>query len=105
MILIFNKESPILVDQFIEDAFEYDLDAVCDGKDIYIGGILQHIEAAGIHSGDSAAVFPPYKSSKKIIEEMKIAALKISRKLNIQGFMNIQFCCKRWKPICNWSKP
>lgn len=92
--IVFNEDSPILVDQFIEDAFEYDLDAVCDGQDIYIGGILQHIEAAGIHSGDSAAVFPPYKSTPQIIEQMKTAALEISRSLNIQGFMNIQFAVK-----------
>ena len=66
-----SPEAPVLVDQFLEDAFEYDLDAVSDGKSIYIGGILQHIEAAGIHSGDSAAVFPPYKSKPEILDQMR----------------------------------
>jgi carbamoyl-phosphate synthase large subunit len=93
----FDKEHPILIDQFIEDAFEYDLDAVSDGTDIYIGGILQHIEAAGIHSGDSAAVFPPYKSSPQIIEEMRVATLKIARRMNLVGFINIQFAVKNEK--------
>jgi carbamoyl-phosphate synthase large subunit len=90
----FDKDHPILIDQFLEDAFEYDLDAISDGEDIYIGGILQHIEAAGIHSGDSAAVFPPYKSSESILEEMRVAALKIARKMNLIGFLNIQFAVK-----------
>ena len=71
--------------------FEYDLDAVSDGQSLYIGGILQHIEAAGIHSGDSAAVFPPYASNPKILEQMRVAALAIARSLQVKGFMNIQF--------------
>ncbi|MBI9098172.1 MAG: carbamoyl-phosphate synthase large subunit, partial [Spirochaetaceae bacterium] len=89
-----SNESPLLVDQFLEDAFEYDLDAVADGKNIFIGGILQHIEAAGIHSGDSACVIPPYKSTKKILDEMEQAAWSISRELDVQGFLNIQFAVK-----------
>ena len=84
-------ESPLLVDHFLEDAFEYDLDAVSDGTSIHIGGILQHIEAAGIHSGDSAAVFPPYKSTPDILEQMRQAALALARALCVKGFMNIQF--------------
>lgn len=89
-----SPESPVLVDQFLEDAFEYDLDAVCDGESVYIGGILQHIEAAGIHSGDSAAVFPPYKSKPEVLEEMRQWTLKIARELNVRGMMNIQFAEK-----------
>ena len=92
-----SQKSPVLVDQFLEDAFEYDLDAISDGKHIYIGGILQHIEAAGIHSGDSAAVFPPYKSKPEIIEEMKSWTLKLATKLNVRGLMNIQFAEKDGK--------
>ena len=92
-----SKEAPVLVDQFLEDAFEYDLDAVCDGNNIYIGGILQHIEAAGIHSGDSAAVFPPYKSKPEILDEMRQWALKLSKRLNVRGLMNIQFAEKDGK--------
>ena len=92
-----SKDSPVLVDQFLEDAFEYDLDAVCDGESVYIGGILQHIEAAGIHSGDSAAVFPPYKSKPEILEQMRQWTLKIARELNVRGMMNIQFAEKDGK--------
>jgi carbamoyl-phosphate synthase large subunit len=89
-----SPERPVLVDQFLEDAFEYDLDAVSDGKNIYVGGILQHIEAAGIHSGDSAAVFPPYKSNPEILQAMRDAAWKIAREFEISGFLNIQFAVK-----------
>jgi carbamoyl-phosphate synthase large subunit len=89
-----SQASPLLVDQFLEDAFEYDLDAISDGKNLYVGGILQHIEAAGIHSGDSACVIPPYKSKDSILEEMERAAWNISKELNVQGFLNIQFAVK-----------
>ncbi|MDT8297206.1 MAG: ATP-grasp domain-containing protein, partial [Spirochaetaceae bacterium] len=89
-----SPERPVLVDQFLEDAFEYDLDAVSDGVNLYVGGILQHIEAAGIHSGDSAAVFPPYKSTPLILDEMRDAARRIAREFEIVGFLNIQFAVK-----------
>jgi len=89
-----SSKAPVLIDQFLEDAFEYDLDAVSDGKSLYIGGILQHIEAAGIHSGDSAAVFPPYKSRPGILSQMKEWALKLAQALHVQGLMNIQFAAK-----------
>jgi len=89
--VVVSPEAPLLVDHFLEDAFEYDLDAISDGESLYIGGILQHIEAAGIHSGDSAAVFPPYKSTLEILEQMAKAALSLARALRVQGFMNIQF--------------
>ncbi|MFW5800673.1 MAG: carbamoyl-phosphate synthase large subunit, partial [Spirochaeta sp.] len=86
-----REDRPVLVDQFLEDAFEYDIDAVSDGRNVYIGGIMQHIEAAGVHSGDSACVFPPYKSSPEILERMKYATAEIARDLGVQGFLNIQF--------------
>ncbi|AEC02929.1 carbamoyl-phosphate synthase large subunit [Parasphaerochaeta coccoides] len=89
-----SSASPLLVDKFLEDAFEYDLDAVSDGTSLYIGGILQHIEAAGIHSGDSAAVFPPYKSTPEVLNAMRKAALDLACALSIKGFMNIQFAVK-----------
>ena len=92
-----SPASPVLVDQFLEDAFEYDLDAVSDGKSVYIGGILQHIEAAGIHSGDSAAVFPPYKSKPEILQEMREWTLRLAQYLNVKGLMNIQFAEKDGK--------
>ncbi len=89
-----SKEKPVLVDQFLEDAFEYDLDAVSDGKNVYVAGIMQHIEAAGVHSGDSACVFPPFKAEKTAEEEMIQAALKFARELKVEGFLNIQFALK-----------
>ncbi|MCF7933377.1 MAG: carbamoyl-phosphate synthase large subunit [Spirochaetia bacterium] len=89
-----SQKAPVLVDQFLEDAFEYDLDAIADGYHVYIGGIMQHIEAAGVHSGDSACVFPPYKSQPEILAEMKHAAVAIARETHIHGFLNIQFAQK-----------
>ena len=89
-----SGEHPILIDAFLENAFEFDVDALCDGKDVFISGIMQHIEEAGIHSGDSSCVFPPYElssKSKKMIEKYtKIMALK----LNTIGSINIQFAVK-----------
>jgi len=89
-----STDAPILVDEFLEDAFEYDLDAVSDGSGVYIGGIMQHIEAAGIHSGDSACVFPPYKSSPGMLAQMRSAAVAIARRIGVRGFLNIQFAVK-----------
>jgi carbamoyl-phosphate synthase large subunit len=89
-----NADNPVLVDKFLEDAYEYDLDALCDGENVYIAGIMQHIEAAGIHSGDSACVFPPDRSDPQILEEMKIATTLIARDLGVKGFLNIQYAVK-----------
>jgi carbamoyl-phosphate synthase large subunit len=92
-----SEEAPVLIDQFLDDAFEYDLDAVSDGKSVYIGGILQHIEAAGIHSGDSAAVFPPYKSDPAILAQMREWARDLAVALHVRGLMNIQFAVQDGK--------
>ncbi|MFQ3620991.1 MAG: carbamoyl-phosphate synthase large subunit, partial [Spirochaetales bacterium] len=89
-----TAERPVLVDQFLEDAFEYDVDALSDGKNVYIGGIMEHIEAAGIHSGDSACVFPPYKSEPEILQEMIEVTVQIARAIQVKGFLNIQFAAK-----------
>ena len=87
-------DSPVLIDQFLEDAFEVDVDAVCDGEDVYIGGIMQHIEEAGIHSGDSSCVLPSYMIQEKhlvmIREQTKLLALE----LKVRGLINIQFAIK-----------
>ncbi|GAB6090346.1 carbamoyl-phosphate synthase large subunit [Spirochaeta dissipatitropha] len=92
--IVIEPDSPVLVDQFLEDAFEYDVDAVSDGQNVYLGGIMQHIEAAGVHSGDSACVFPPYKSTPAILDQMKKATAEIAREIGVQGFLNIQFAVK-----------
>ena len=89
-----SPRKPVLVDQFLEDAFEYDVDALSDGSNVYIAGIMQHIEAAGIHSGDSACVFPPYKSEPHILEQMTEATARIAREIHVVGFLNIQFASK-----------
>ncbi len=92
--IVIAAGKPVLVDQFLEDAFEYDLDALCDGDNVYVAGIMQHIEAAGVHSGDSACVFPPYKSDERILAEMVEATARIAREIGVCGFLNIQFAVK-----------
>ena len=86
-----SEDKPILLDSYLKDAIELDVDVISDGKDIKIGGVLQHIEQAGIHSGDSACSLPPYSLDKQIINEIKAQAVKIANELNIIGLMNVQF--------------
>lgn len=85
---------PVLIDRFLDDAAEVDVDAICDGKKCVIGGILEHIEEAGIHSGDSAMVLPPFSLKKNVIEEIQQATKKIALSLNVVGLLNIQFAVK-----------
>ena len=85
---------PILIDQFLEDAFEFDVDALCDGKDVHIGAIMQHIEEAGIHSGDSACVLPPYKISSKAMKEIARITKALALELKVVGLINLQFAFK-----------
>lgn len=89
-----SREKPVLVDQFLEDAFEYDIDAVCDGENVFVAGVMQHIEAAGIHSGDSACVFPAYKSDATMHEQMVQATAVMARRLDVRGFVNVQYAVK-----------
>ena len=89
-----SDAKPILVDQFLEDAYEYDVDALSDGTYVYVAGIMQHIEAAGVHSGDSACVFPAYATSPEMNLQMTEATAKIAREVGVRGFLNIQFAVK-----------
>ena len=89
-----SNSKPILLDSYLTDAIEVDVDVVSDGKNIEIGGILQHIEQAGIHSGDSACSLPPYSLSNKVQDIMKKQAIDIAKELNIVGLMNIQYAIK-----------
>ncbi len=89
-----SGEHPILIDKFLEDAIEVDVDALSDGIDTVICGIMEHIEAAGVHSGDSACSLPPRTLSKEVIEELKRQTILISKHLKIIGFINIQFAIK-----------
>jgi carbamoyl-phosphate synthase large subunit len=86
-----SDQKPILLDGYLTDAIEVDVDVISDGEEICIGGILQHIEQAGIHSGDSACSLPPYSLTNQVIEEIEFQAKKIAKELNVVGLMNIQF--------------
>ncbi|MBI5303154.1 MAG: carbamoyl-phosphate synthase large subunit [Chloroflexi bacterium] len=87
-------DHPILIDRYIEDAFELDVDAVCDGTQVVIGGIMQHIEEAGVHSGDSACVLPPFKISQYHLDITRDYVTRIARALGVRGLMNAQFAIK-----------
>ncbi len=89
-----SPERPILVDKFLEAAVEFDVDALCDGTDVIVAGIMQHIEEAGIHSGDSACVLPPYDMDAAIVEDMKAQTRALALELGVVGLMNIQFAVK-----------
>ena len=84
-------DSPVLLDRFLDDAVEMDVDAVSDGKEVRIGGVMQHIEQAGVHSGDSACLIPPYSLDPALVEEVKRQTREMARALNVVGLMNVQF--------------
>ncbi|MBU0481450.1 MAG: carbamoyl-phosphate synthase large subunit [Proteobacteria bacterium] len=89
-----SPEHPILIDKFLKDAVEIDVDAICDGETTVVGGIMEHIEEAGIHSGDSACVLPPHTLSQDLIERIKAATRAMALELQVIGLMNIQFAVK-----------
>ena len=89
-----SPEHPILVDKFLEDAIEIDVDALSDGEEVFIGGIMEHIEEAGVHSGDSACVIPPQSISKEVLDTMKEYTTKLALELEVVGLMNIQYAVK-----------
>ncbi|PJG49333.1 carbamoyl phosphate synthase large subunit [Sphingobium sp. LB126] len=89
-----SGDSPVLIDQYLRDAVEVDVDALCDGDDVVVAGVLQHIEEAGVHSGDSACSLPPYSLSDDIIAEIERQADVLARALSVRGLMNIQFAVK-----------
>jgi carbamoyl-phosphate synthase large subunit len=88
------EKNPVLIDRFIDNAMEVDVDAISDGKQVFVAGIMQHIEEAGIHSGDSACCLPPISIKKKLITEIEAQTKKLAIALKIKGFMNIQFAIK-----------
>ena len=89
-----HPENEFLVDHFLEDAIEVDFDSIYDGEQLHICGIMQHLEPAGVHSGDSTAVLPPYSLSDRVIETMTEYQLKIAKALNVRGFINVQYAVK-----------
>jgi carbamoyl-phosphate synthase large subunit len=92
-----SPNHPILIDKFLKDANEIDVDAVCDGKTVVVGGVLEHIEEAGVHSGDSAAILPPFSMEPEIVEEIKSQTKKLALSLDVKGLVNIQFAVKDGK--------
>ena len=89
-----SEDSPVLLDKYLSNAIEVDVDAICDGTDVVIGGIMEHIEEAGVHSGDSACSLPPFSLSKKMQAELKQQAIALAHGLKVVGLMNIQFAIK-----------
>ena len=92
--VVVSGKSPVLLDHYLSGAVELDVDALCDGKDVHVAGIMQHIEEAGVHSGDSACSLPPYSLSREIIAEVEKQTKALALALNVVGLMNIQFAIK-----------
>jgi len=90
-----EEDAPILIDQFLPDAIEVDVDVVADGTDVVIGGVMEHIEEAGIHSGDSACCLPPYSLKPETVDAIKTQARALARELDVRGLMNVQFAVPR----------
>ncbi len=86
-----TSDRPVLIDRYLEDAFEYDVDALCDGENTVIAGILEHVEEAGVHSGDSTALLPPFKVKPHILQEMKDVTRRLGKAIGVRGLMNVQF--------------
>ena len=89
--VVVSGDSPVLLDSYLAGAVELDVDALCDGKDVHVAGIMQHIEEAGVHSGDSACSLPPYSLSDSVIAEVEVQTRALALALNVVGLMNIQF--------------
>jgi len=89
-----SGNNPVLIDRFLNDATEVDVDAISDGEKVFVAGIMEHIEEAGVHSGDSACSVPPYSLKKEIIKEIEIQTTKLALSLNVIGLINIQFAVK-----------
>ena len=93
----FSQDRPVLIDRFLEDATEVDVDALCDGEDVLIAGIMEHIEEAGVHSGDSSCVLPPTSLAERTLATIEDYTVKLARALNVIGLMNVQYAIKDGK--------
>ena len=87
--------NPVLLDRYLKSAIEIDVDALCDGKDVYVSGIMEHIEEAGVHSGDSACVLPPHSLPYKTVRELEKQTIKLAKALKVKGLMNVQFAARK----------
>jgi carbamoyl-phosphate synthase large subunit len=90
-----SNDSPVLLDRFLNDAIEIDVDCLCDGQEVFIGGVMEHIEQAGVHSGDSACSLPPFSLSVEMTTEIKRQTALMARALNVSGLMNVQFAVQK----------
>ncbi|AJG20122.1 carbamoyl-phosphate synthase large subunit [Cupriavidus basilensis] len=90
-----SHDSPVLLDRFLNDAIECDVDALCDGQRVFIGGVMEHIEQAGVHSGDSACSLPPYSLAQATVDELKRQTAAMAKALNVIGLMNVQFAIQQ----------
>jgi carbamoyl-phosphate synthase large subunit len=93
--------SPVLIDQYLLNCIEVDVDALCDGSDVFIAGVMEHIEEAGIHSGDSTCSLPPYSLRAEIIEDLKTQSVKLAKALHVVGLMNVQFAVRQSRDPAN----
>jgi len=92
--VVVSGSNPVLIDKFLNDAIEVDVDALSDGEEVFVAGIMEHIEEAGIHSGDSACSIPPYSLKQDIIEKIKLQTIELAKRLNVVGLINLQFAVK-----------
>ncbi|NQZ14938.1 MAG: carbamoyl-phosphate synthase large subunit [Alphaproteobacteria bacterium] len=92
-----SGKNPVLLDKYLKGAIEIDVDALCDGKDVYVAGIMEHVEEAGVHSGDSASVLPPHSIPFKTVKELERQTIKLAKALKVKGLMNVQFALKQNK--------
>src|SRR6185436_15146354 len=90
-----SNDSPVLLDRFLDDAIEIDVDCVCDGKDVLIGGIMEHVEQAGVHSGDSACCLPPNSLASHVERDLRRQTAQMARALKVKGLMNVQYAIQR----------
>ncbi len=96
-----SGSAPLLIDQYLQNCIEVDVDALCDGEDVFIAGVMEHIEEAGIHSGDSSCSLPPYSLRPEIITDMKEQTITLAKSLNVAGLMNVQFAVKQSRDPSN----
>jgi carbamoyl-phosphate synthase large subunit len=92
--LVVSDKRPLLVDRYLRDAIEVDVDAICDGEEVFVAGVMEHIEEAGVHSGDSACALPPYSLDKKLVAQIEEETKKLALALDVRGLINIQFAIK-----------
>ena len=100
-----DQEHPLLLDRFLENAIEVDVDALADGEEVYVAGIMQHVEEAGVHSGDSACVLPPMSLGEEMLEEIRATTRRIALELGVVGLINIQYAVAGGRAVRDRGEP